>query len=109
MTTAGEIISVLTDLGVTIRVQGDNLALIPKSKVPVELAAELHIHKPELMVLLVGMCFCKAPMPRAVVDGPLCKRCGLSGWCVACQRCRWCAFQLRWQDNLLPKYRQHFK
>jgi hypothetical protein len=106
MTTVFEIINTLSDLGVVIRVQDDNLVVTPKSKVPAELVEELRQCKGDLVTLLTGLCFCQPPMPRADVESQPCQRCGLAGWCAECGGCRWCAFQLRWDDHLLPKYRR---
>jgi hypothetical protein len=106
MMQAHQIFKALTDLGVTIRVDGTDLVVVPKSKVPDNLVSELRGHKAKLLALLTGVCFCKSPMPRADVENHPCQRCDLAGRCTVCGGCRWCAFQLKWNDNLLPKYRR---
>jgi hypothetical protein len=103
-----EIIKTLNALGVTIRAQADNLEVRPKSLVPAGLVEKLRQCKGDLVTLLAGMCFCKPPMPRAIINGPECRRCGLAGWCTVCGGCRWCAFELTWHDHLEPKYRRRF-
>ena len=104
MTPAIQIISRLNDRGVTIRVEGQNLVVTPKSKVPADLIAELPQLKPDLMDLLGKMCFCQPPMPPADIEAPACQHCNISCWCTTCGGCRWCAFQARWQSRLEPKY-----
>jgi hypothetical protein len=52
MTQAQEIINTLSDLGVVIRVQEENLLVTPKSKVPAGLVDSLRQHKAEIMSLV---------------------------------------------------------
>ena len=105
--TPTELVADLNSKGITLAVDGDKLRCKGKQSVLTpDLVEQLRMHKAELMSLLAGLCFCEPPMPRAVVDGPLCKRCGLSGWCTKCGGCRWCTFALRWNDHLEPKYRR---
>jgi hypothetical protein len=75
MTPAIQIISRLNDWGVTIRVEGQNLVVTPKSKVPADLIAELPQLKPDLMDLLGKMCFCQPPMPPTDIEAPSCQHC----------------------------------
>jgi hypothetical protein len=52
MTQAQEIINTLSDLGVVIRVQEENLLVMPKSKVPADLVDALRQHKAEIINLV---------------------------------------------------------
>jgi hypothetical protein len=52
MRQADEIINALSGLGVTIRVQANNLVLTPRSKVPADLIEELRCHKTEIIDLV---------------------------------------------------------
>ena len=65
MTPTIQIINRLNDLGVTVCVEGENLAITPKSRVPADLIAELPQRKADLMALLAGMCFCEPPITPA--------------------------------------------
>jgi hypothetical protein len=47
------IIDALSSLGITVRVQGNNLELSPKSKVPPSLAGEIREHKSSIMCLVM--------------------------------------------------------
>jgi hypothetical protein len=47
-----EIINTLSDLGVTLQVQGGALAVAPKGKIPAALVDELRQHKPAVLALL---------------------------------------------------------
>jgi TubC N-terminal docking domain len=60
MTQAQEIINTLSNLGVTIRAQGDNLVVMPRSKVPADLVEELRRHKAEIILLAS-----QAPLDKA--------------------------------------------
>jgi hypothetical protein len=105
-----ELLADLNSRGISLVVNGDKLKRKGKeSALTPELLETLREQKAELMALLAGMCFCERPMPPADVEGQPCKRCGFSGWCSTCGGCRWCAFEVTWRDNLLPKYRQRFK
>ena len=106
MMQAHQIFKALTDLGVTIRADGPDLVIKPRGRVPGDLAEQLRSRKADLLALLAGMCFCQPPMPRADVESRPCQRCDLAGWCTVCGGCRWRAFHLRWNDNLLPKYKR---
>lgn len=46
---ADELLAVLAERGVTVRIEGDALCLEPRSKVPVELIEELRAAKPVLL------------------------------------------------------------
>jgi hypothetical protein len=64
MTQAREIINTLGNLGVTIHVQGEDLVLAPKSKVPPALVPEIRQRKAEILSLI-----CQPEKP--VGDGQL--------------------------------------
>jgi len=101
-----QIINRLNDLGITIYAEGEELVLMPKSRVPVGMVEELRQRKPDLMTLLDKMCFCLPPIPPAGISGPVCQHCGIACWCATCGGCRWCSFETRWKDHLLPKYKR---
>jgi hypothetical protein len=105
MTTPADLMNQLRGLGVTVCAEDGELVIRPGNKVPPALVPELKEHKAALLSLLSRMCFCPSPMPSAVINGPECQQCHLSGWCQTCGGCRWCAFQLRWKDRLEPKYK----
>jgi hypothetical protein len=105
--TPAELVVDLNSRGITVAVNGDKLkckgkesALIP------ELLETLRERKAELIALLKGMCFCEPPMPPADIDSPACRSCGIACWCAICGGCRWCSWEVRWKDNLEPKYRR---
>lgn len=106
---AAEILDTCKKLGISVYVEGDKLFCEPGSLLPPDLKPQIREHKAELIDLLAGMCFCQPPMPPADVEGQRCQRCDLAGWCVTCQGCRWCAFQLKWNDHLQPKFKKNWK
>jgi hypothetical protein len=105
--TPAELVADLNSKGIFLVANGDKLKCKGKQSVLTpELLETLREHKADLMALLSGMCFCKPPMPRADVESNPCQRCSLAGWCTACGGCQWCAFELKWNDHLEPKYRR---
>ncbi len=100
-----QIINRLNDLGITIYAEGEELVLMPKSRVPVGMVEELRQRKPALLALLAQMCFCLPPMPPAD-NSPVCQHCGIACWCSTCGGCRWCSFEVKWREHLEPKYRR---
>jgi hypothetical protein len=89
-----QIVKALADLGVSIRADGLELMVTPKSKVPTDLAPEIRAHKAELLAMLSRTdCTC----PRRVgpagcgPDYPACSACGYTWYCKDCGGCRQCA------------------
>src|SRR5918992_2541961 len=100
MKQAREIINTLSNLGVTICAQGENLAVVPKNKVPADLVEELRQHKSDILTLLSNACTCN-PLPSQAEVGALaqagcgpkyerCHTCGYAWQCKLCGGCRRC-------------------
>ncbi len=107
--TGVELLAGLRAQGISLTVNGDKLKCKGKeSALTPELLETLREHKADLMALLAAMCFCEAPMPASDIESTPCPHCDVGCRCIACGRCRWCAFQVRWRDNLEPKYRRGF-
>jgi hypothetical protein len=106
MTPTIQLINRLSDLGVSICAEGENLSITPKSKVPADLMAELPQRKADLMALLARMCLCQPPMPPADIASPVCPHCGIACRCETCGGCRWCSFEVKWRAHLEPKYKR---
>jgi hypothetical protein len=103
MTTA-ELVSAVQSKGISLVVNGDKLTVKGKdSALTPELLGELRQHKNEIMLLLAAMCYCEPPMPPADIDSLVCQHCQQACWCPTCAGCRWCAFEVRWKDNLEPR------
>jgi hypothetical protein len=106
--TAIEFVPDLNYKGITLTVNGDKLKCKGKeSDLTPELLETLRERKAELIALLAGMCFCEPPMPPADIHSPACQHCKISYWCATCGGCRWCAFEVRWKDNLEPKCKRN--
>jgi hypothetical protein len=100
MKQAREIINTLSNLGVTICAQGENLAVVPKNKVPADLVEELRQHKSDILALLSSACTCN-PLPSQAKFGALaqagcgpkyerCHTCRHTRQCKICGGCRQC-------------------
>jgi hypothetical protein len=104
--TPAELVADLNSKGITVAVNGDKLRCKGReSDLTPELLETLRERKAELIALLTKMCFCEPPMPPADIDNPVCQRCDIACWCATCGGCRWCTFEVKWKDNLEPKYR----
>jgi hypothetical protein len=105
--TLAELVADLNSKGISLVVNGDKLKCKGKeSALTPELLEMLRGRKAELMDLLGKMCFCLPPMPPADIDSPVCQHCGIACWCSTCGGCRWCSFEVRWWNHLLPKYKR---
>jgi hypothetical protein len=66
------ILATLEQLGITTEANGDKLVMVPGSKVPPELVAEVRQHKSEIMALLSRKECAKSPFQsNALTDGLL--------------------------------------